>query len=368
MNKINRILTTTLAIGAITFGCQSENVKPKVDTPAKPKIGLYAEGPHPAMSPTCSDTLTLRLKSADGSYKVNYCGFAPCVGVQPDWGKIDLVNGVDSIAAYVTLPVGWFVDACDYAMNTTTNFQVDASGVPSVPGIDFSNKDVANLNRWTLFADKRDITMDSQRIFALATKLTVVKMGFLSGVDARSRRTLWASNPEWNVQGSAHQSASEFLTTWQWALCWPEATDECATAYAGLPGSNGCASLTPDVSGATGALTYAWSTGETTASLSACPTTATTYTVSVSDANGPYSVTNFNVNVVNASCRSGNSPHHKVWVCHVPPGNPNNPQDICIDWSGVPAHVARFRAPGSNPNQGHDSGCEIGRCGSNPCL
>ena len=90
-------------------------------------------------------------------------------------------------------------------------------------------------------------------------------------------------------------------------------------------------------------------------------------TITESPSREPVAVYAFDVTSSDISCRSGNSPQHKVWVCHIPPGNPNNPQDICIDWSGVPAHVARFRAPGSNPNQGHDSGCEIGKCGSNPC-
>jgi hypothetical protein len=367
MNKINRLIATSIAIGAITFGCQSENVKPKAND-TKPTIGMLGEGPHPSMSPTCSDTTVLRLKSADGSYKVNYCGLAPCPPNQPEWGKLEIVNGVDSIAVYMTLAVGWFVDACDYRIAPTSSFSLDQAGLPATVGTDYSSKDVANLNRWTLFVHKNNISMDPNRIFSMASKLTVVKMGFLSGVDQRSRRSLWAANADWNVAGSNKQSMSEFLTPWQWAFCWPAADSACAVAYAGLPGNNGCATLAPSVAGATAPITYAWSSGETSASISACPSAATTYSVSVSDANGPFSVTDYQVNVVDASCRSGNSPQHKVWVCHIPPGNPNNPQDICIDWNGVPAHVARFRAPGANPNQGHDSGCEIGKCGTNPCL
>jgi hypothetical protein len=223
------------------------------------------------------------------------------------------------------------------------------------------------VNRWTLYVHKRDITMSPSRMFSMAMNVTVAKVSFLGGVDNRSRRVLWASNPVWNVAGGTRQSAGEHLMPWQWSQCWPQADTACAVAYAGLPGSNGCAALTPSVAGAVAPISYAWASGQTNASISACPSANTTYRVSVTDANGPFSVTDFQVNVVDASCRSGNSPQHKVWVCHIPPGNPNNPQEICIDWNGVPAHVARFRAPGSNPNQGHNSGCEIGRCGSNPC-
>lgn len=32
--------------------------------------------------------------------------------------------------------------------------------------------------------------------------------------------------------------------------------------------------------------------------------------------------------------------HHKTWVCHYPPGNPDNPQNICVGMPSVPAHQA----------------------------
>ena len=31
---------------------------------------------------------------------------------------------------------------------------------------------------------------------------------------------------------------------------------------------------------------------------------------------------------------------HKVLICHVPPGNPDNRQEILVDYHAVPAHVA----------------------------
>jgi hypothetical protein len=208
----------------------------------------------------------------------------------------------------------------------------------------------------------------------VALNLTVARASFLGSVIPASVRSLWAVNPEWDVTGSQFASSSPYILNWCWQGCppaWPAPVDVCAVAYTGLNGNSGCTTITPDVTGATGTLTYAWDNGATSSSLSVCPTANTTYRVSVSDANGPFSVTDFNVNVIDASCRAGNSPQHKVKVCHLPPGNPANQQDICIDWSGVPAHVARFRPLGANGlpiNQGHDSGCEIGECGSNPCL
>ena len=31
---------------------------------------------------------------------------------------------------------------------------------------------------------------------------------------------------------------------------------------------------------------------------------------------------------------------HKVLICHIPPGNPDNVQEILVDYHSVPAHVA----------------------------
>lgn len=352
------------------LGCQPDKVGPKQES-NQPNIGAIGENEHPMLDPTCSDTAYMRLKSANDSYKVNYCGLVPCAPGQPEWGSVMVVNGVDSMAVYFTMALGWFIDASQSQFSLSSNFSLNTvTGRPEVTN-DFISADVNPLaNKWALFVDKTNIEKDANNCFACALNLTVVKTSFFGGVQQGSQRLLWGSNPNWNVAGSKFESNSEFLLPWCWQNCapaWPAADTVCVAAYAGLPGNAGCATLTPDVTGATAPITYAWSSGETSASLTACPTATTNYGVSVTDANGPFSVTEYTVNVVDAGCRSGNSPQHKVLVCHIPPGNPNNPQEICIDWNGVPAHVARFRAPGSNPRHGHDSGCEIGRCGSNPC-
>ena len=203
-------------------------------------------------------------------------------------------------------------------------------------------------------------------------RIGVVKLNLYSQVIPSSLTYIWGYNEEWDdVESNRYNGISPFLTHWCRNYCpqqWPAPTTECTTIYTGAPALIGCATIGPDVSGTTGNVYYAWSTGASTPTISVCPTTSTTYTVSVSDDAGPVAVKEIAVNVINAACGNGNgnNPHHKVTVCHHPPGNPANVQNICIDWSGVPAHVARFRPAGSQ--QGHDSGCEIGACGSNPCL
>ncbi len=63
------------------------------------------------------------------------------------------------------------------------------------------------------------------------------------------------------------------------------------------------------------------------------------------------------------SCRKG-SGEVKFTVCHLPPGNPDNMQEICISETALPAHIIDFK-PADNPCMGHHSGCHIGPC--DPC-
>src|SRR5204863_2393616 len=96
------------------------------------------------------------------------------------------------------------------------------------------------------------------------------------------------------------------------------------TIYVGY----GAQSITLNAS-ATGAVSYLWSTGATTQSISV--TTAGAYSVTAYDANGCASLqtgeTETIINVVDARC--GND-RKKITLCHVPNGNMNNAQAICI--------------------------------------
>ena len=62
-------------------------------------------------------------------------------------------------------------------------------------------------------------------------------------------------------------------------------------------------------------------------------------------------------------CTNGNG-QQKVNVCHLPPGNPENMQLICIATTALPAHIVDFK-PADNPCMGHHSGCHLGPC--DPC-
>jgi hypothetical protein len=111
--------------------------------------------------------------------------------------------------------------------------------------------------------------------------------------------------------------------------------------------------------------TYSWSPS-TNLSCTTCanpvyaPTTAgsTTYTLTVTNSTGCTSTCTITMCAIEARAwiLYGNGRNNvnvnKVVVCHIPPGNPNNPQIICISVNAVPAHV---------PLHGGDN---LGPCGA----
>jgi hypothetical protein len=87
------------------------------------------------------------------------------------------------------------------------------------------------------------------------------------------------------------------------------------------------------------AVSYLWSTGATTQSISV--TTSGSYSVTAYDANGcPSDSTpesQITITVIDIRCGHGLK---KILFCHVPPGNQSNPQTICIPATAVVAHLA----------------------------
>ena len=108
--------------------------------------------------------------------------------------------------------------------------------------------------------------------------------------------------------------------------------------------------LTASALGGVGAHSYSWAptTGvanPNSASTSVAPTTTTTYTVTITDGTGCSITKSVTINVVDVRCGNNNN---KVKVCHIPPGNNSNPQNLCIASSAVATHLAH--------------GCKLGDC------
>jgi hypothetical protein len=113
-----------------------------------------------------------------------------------------------------------------------------------------------------------------------------------------------------------------------------------------------CADLSGTASGGCAEYLFSWSaygsTIATGSSTTECPNVSTDYTLTAVDQNGCTASDDVHVCVIDVTCFAGASGVQKVQMCHTPPGNPGNPQTICINESAVAAHLAH--------------GCSLGSC------
>jgi hypothetical protein len=87
-----------------------------------------------------------------------------------------------------------------------------------------------------------------------------------------------------------------------------------------------------------GAPTFAWSTGQSGASIIVSPTVTTTYTITATDANGHEATDAVIVNVVNGRCGTNNE---KRVICH------KNKNTLCLLASELATHLAHGDTPGA---------------------
>jgi hypothetical protein len=106
------------------------------------------------------------------------------------------------------------------------------------------------------------------------------------------------------------------------------------TVYPGYAPAE-CTTISGTATGGQPPYSYAWSNGATTAAQVVCPSTTTTYTLTVTDANGCQATCSVTVCAINVA--AGNN---QVTICHIPPGNPNNPQTINVGTPAVATHLA----------------------------
>jgi hypothetical protein len=88
------------------------------------------------------------------------------------------------------------------------------------------------------------------------------------------------------------------------------------------------------------------------------PNATTVYTISVTDGNGCTASDQVEVQYIDVAAACGSNGQPKVQICHLPPGNPANAQNICISPNAVPAHLT------GGPGHGN---CYLGPCG-NTCT
>jgi hypothetical protein len=122
--------------------------------------------------------------------------------------------------------------------------------------------------------------------------------------------------------------------------------------------------LTSSITGGVAPYTYSWSpaaglSNPNIADPVANPASTTTYTLTVTDHLGKHCYLSITIQVLQLSdaiC-TGTGNNAKYNVCHIPPGNPSNPQNICISKNALPAHLV-------GGGQGHNN-CYLGLCSPN---
>jgi hypothetical protein len=93
-----------------------------------------------------------------------------------------------------------------------------------------------------------------------------------------------------------------------------------------------------------GPFTYSWTGSNLSSTTSATPiftpTTGGTYTFTCVATNSYGCQTSCTISICVLDIRAGGSGNgSKVYLCHVPPGNPNNPQTLNISINAVPSHL-----------------------------
>lgn len=104
-----------------------------------------------------------------------------------------------------------------------------------------------------------------------------------------------------------------------------------------------CTTLTSSANGGVTPYKYVWSTGNTTSSIQACPTSSQNYTLTVTDANGCTSTDVVKVCVVDVRCQN-----NRVELCHTFPNGTTS--TLCVPSYIVPLYLAM--------------GDQLGECGS----
>lgn len=365
-----------LFVGIAMVGCTKEEIQAGGQPNSGPFISASLEEDHPGLDMVCQTLDTAFLMSEDGSLNINRCfgplGQIPCPTITQKWGFMIVQEGYVGNEGVLNLEValapGWYGQLATWKDLTSNEISFDLAGIPTISN-DWSNLGINPLkNRFALSFKTKDLPLDPME---MVVRVKAVKINLYGVVNGLSTTNLWVKNPySDNPTSPQFSPKSAVITKVQAMKCnetpIPLVVEEvCKSIRIGASALNGCLTLSPEINGISGNISYEWSNGQTSPSITVCPNTTTNYSVIVSSNGQPISQTDFTVNVEDISCGNGNSGAHKVKLCHIPPGNPSNPRELCIDWNGVPAHDADYRPAGST--QGHDSGCHIGACGAGPC-
>lgn len=247
MNALSKSLLIMLATAMVLFSCKSESVNPDSTSSSQeaPTLAGGAGDAHPNLEPECSQRVGYVLAKAGGGMEVDWSEFGTPAAGTP-WGGGEMFNGLDEngdpkLAIDFTVAFGWSILSCDYLLDEPQNIMIDQNtGLPLMTTANsWSNTQLPNggVNAWQL---RYDLT-NAPECYNIATRLTIGKLDFFSGINQNSITELWIFNDGW-AAASANGTAptqTAYVTNWCTVPCDPPCPEEptycdinfCSSAY-----------------------------------------------------------------------------------------------------------------------------------------
>jgi hypothetical protein len=384
MKHLGKLLAVLFAVGLVTFGCKPEStVAPKGEK--SPEFGLAGDA-HNRPDTTCMASVFAPLVDAQG----NTQGGDPFDAGVGAYGTEEIVNSSTDLYVLITMGYYWLCSEGKLWVGQCGNVPLNTDGTVNYESFQWGSTVPLNQT-WQWNMPYNSLMLDPNGCVCVVTVLEGVQSDFFG--NAFNNTILWAKGTQSvGTNGFAVNACPVQCPFLEKGECYDinrSAGRHCTTleVTCSTAGEPGTAPYTFTWKNATGAVVFTDVNNVGTSSYNACPVGTTgvyEYTVTVSDSRSVYAdkiVVPVNltptcsapcaVPVVTPGaplgtyiCGNTNNGPHKVNVCHLPPGNPQNRQTICIDQSALPSHIIDFK-PADNRCMGHSPGCHVGPC--DPC-
>lgn len=376
MKALTKILTLSMALAVVAWSCKPESsVEPKKD--GAPELGLVND--HPQPEPPCMPAVSYPFIDESGHHEANP---DPSYYTR-DWayGTITVRNSPDILYLQIDATGAWNIAGARIFVGQCSQVSFRPDGTVNTESFPYQTDVNPVRQAWDYLFPMSELDMDAQGCACVVTYMEVC--GLDANGDCSANRWVWGD-------GGQRLGTDGYSMTVCPIAC-PEGRPEMECYALNRPAGVNSASLRVVMQKGNPPFTYTWSTGYveqgvagggwTSQPVVVSPTVTTQYSVTVTDsravspdtifftvyptASGCCAVPTANpsTNLSAWNCTNGNG-QQKVKVCHLPPGNPANRQNLCIAVSALPAHIVDFK-PISTPCMGHHSGCHIGPC--DPC-
>ncbi|WP_456438593.1 HYR domain-containing protein [Psychroserpens sp.] len=146
---------------------------------------------------TVCQPITYPLARSNGGTEIDYCGFFPCSGPQPNWGDITIMQDTNDLTISIqmnsTIGAEWYVENLRYYLAPDANFNTNANGTP-IEDVNWTTIIPPSIPAsYTITISLIDVPTDA--CYALGIVVGAVQKNFLGNPNAASRRDLYAFSP-----------------------------------------------------------------------------------------------------------------------------------------------------------------------------